>query len=193
MSRDFGASDAERLRRAAGLWVDANTIKRGPPKSPAAQARYVRDNLYGGSTRRMAGHYGVTQRTIERWIKGDRGKKSPLRDRLSADVREVRRSRASRRARLAMQKGVRPPKVKTKAWIGPGSGAARFGAPSGTDTRRLRTMPERDLDPDQMGALIDGYESGDDDALREVVADVYGEYFDSGPADVGGIDWIEFR
>ena len=191
MSRDFGASDAERLRRATGRWVDANTIKRGPPKSPAAQARYVRETLYGGNTRRMAEAYGVEPRTVQRWIKGTR--KAPAqRERLSADVREVRRSRASRRARLALQKGARPPKVTTKAWIGPGSAAATFGAPSGSDTKRLRTMPERDLDPDQMGALMDGYESGDDDALRDVVADVYGDYFGHGPADLGGIEWIQF-
>lgn len=45
---------------------------RKAPARTTTQAAQVRDRQYGGSTKDMARAFGVTQRTVERWIKGDR-------------------------------------------------------------------------------------------------------------------------
>ncbi|WP_152627489.1 hypothetical protein [Streptacidiphilus melanogenes] len=45
---------------------------RKAPVQATTRAEHVRDKLFGGSTRAMAAAYGVSQRTVERWIKGTR-------------------------------------------------------------------------------------------------------------------------
>jgi hypothetical protein len=147
----------------------------------------------------MANAYGVSQRTVQRWIKGTR-KMPAQRQRLESEVRDVRTRRAERRARLAAARGA-PMRVRAKGWIGPTGGTAR-GRARGTPTTRLRQMPTLDLDPSQTAAVLDAYERNDPDAIREVLADRYGQYFEgdrSGAsrwvtgADVGEIDEIEFE
>ncbi|MEY9846482.1 DNA-binding transcriptional regulator YdaS (Cro superfamily) [Streptacidiphilus sp. BW17] len=45
---------------------------RKAPVQTTTQAEHVRDKMFGGSTRAMAQAYGVSQRSVERWIKGTR-------------------------------------------------------------------------------------------------------------------------
>ena len=45
---------------------------RKAPVHSATRAGHVKDKLFGGSTRAMAAAYGVSQRTVERWIAGTR-------------------------------------------------------------------------------------------------------------------------
>jgi DNA-binding transcriptional regulator YdaS (Cro superfamily) len=47
------------------------TSKSAPVRTDT-RARQVRDRKYGGDTKRMAQEYGVTPRTIQRWIDGSR-------------------------------------------------------------------------------------------------------------------------
>ncbi|MEU8516339.1 hypothetical protein AB0C76_32870 [Kitasatospora sp. NPDC048722] len=44
------------------------------PKQTSTQARHVRDKVYDGDTKAMAADYGVTPRTVLRWIDGTRKK-----------------------------------------------------------------------------------------------------------------------
>jgi hypothetical protein len=199
MAHEWGRADAEKTRAALARWAESagTGVKRAAPKSPAAQARFLRDSRYGGSTRRMADAYGVTQRTIERWISGSR-RNPAARDRLAEEVREIRQGRAKRRQRKALRRGVPPPAVKAKAWMGPNPATSR-GIPVGTDTKRLRTMPAQDLSPEALGDLLGAAESGDDRELHAELRDVFGDYFAGGhnrqvrSADVGEVDWIEFE
>ena len=188
-----------RARAAVGRWAESITPARRAPQSPRAQARYLRDEVYHGSTREMAREYGVSQRTVQRWIKGTRRMPRDA-DRLAREVAETRQRRAARRARLAAARGA-PPRVRAKGWIGP-VGATPRGAAAGTPTTRLREMPGQDLDPDQAGALVAAYERDDPGAIHDVLSEVYGDYFGQDPggpgrwvtgADVGELDWIEFE
>ena len=89
-----------RARAAVGRWAESITPARRAPQSPRAQARYLRDEVYHGSTREMAREYGVSQRTVQRWIKGTRRMPRDA-GRLAREVAETRERRAARRARLA--------------------------------------------------------------------------------------------
>ena len=201
-----GTSD-RRARAAVGRWAGSITPHRRPPQSPKAQARYLRDEVYHGNTREMARAYGVSQRTVQRWIKGTR--KMPREaGRLAREVSETRERRAARRARLAAARGA-PPRVRAKGWIGP-TGATVRGVARDTPSTRLREMPTLPLDPEQAAALAAAYDRDDPEAMRDVLAEVYGDYFAghdgahasrSGGAaeqwvtgaDVGELDWIELE
>jgi hypothetical protein len=180
------ASDA-RAASAASRWADrrpAAEPTRAAPKSPRAQARYLRDEVYGGSTRRMAEAFGVRQRTVQRWIKGDRMPAEG--ERLARQVGETRQRRQAKRQAARS----RPARVRAKGWIGPPlpPGPRRVGSP----TTRQRTLTA-DLDAEQSEALAEAAERGDGDAVRELMADAFGDYFgDAGAADVGDLDWVEF-
>jgi hypothetical protein len=155
----------------------------------------------------MARAYGVSQRTVQRWIKGTRRMPREA-ERLAREVAETRERRAARRARLDAARG-RPPRVRAKGWIGP-TGATVRGRARGTPTTRRREMPTVDLDPDQAAALAAAYERDDPGAIHDVLSEVYGDYFaghdgahpsHSGGAaeqwvtgaDVGELDWIELE
>lgn len=198
MTTPWGDASAARTRNAIGQWVGRTAPSRPAPKSPRAQARFLRDNVYGGSTRRMAEAYGVTQRAVERWLDGTR-KMPRAAERLATEVGEVRHRRAERRTRLAAARGT-PPRVRARGQIGPvGQSPAAGRRVAGTDTKRLREFPSIDLTPGQAADLADAYDRGDTDAMHDILEDVYGGYFDGGHntyvtgADVGDIEWIEFE
>src|SRR4051794_24490289 len=56
------------FRRVVGKMFSS----RQAPVRATTQAAHVRDRTYGGSTKDMARAFGVTERTVQRWIKGDR-------------------------------------------------------------------------------------------------------------------------
>lgn len=126
----------------------------------------------------MARAYGVTPRTVQRWVQGTRGGNAPARARLGRETRA-----ALPRAR-----------VRAKGWIGP-TPATRAGRVRGTPSTRLRTMPARELDEEQTAALAEAYANDDPAAVQAVLADVYGGYFETSPhaaglADIGEIEWL---
>jgi len=192
----YGAASAGKTRSALGGWVDKQGARRAAPKSGTAQTRYVLRDSYGGSTKRMAADYGVSQRTVERWLRGDRNPgRSAKGRRVSRDVSEIRDRRAVRHAKAAVRRG-QTPRVRIKAWIGPDARGGLAPAQEDTETRRRRTIA-RDLDQADALDLIDAYGRGDDDAAHDVLERAYGGYFDRGrtptDADIGQVEWIEFE
>lgn len=187
----FGRASADKVDRAVGGWVGRQAGARKAPVSAPAQTRYVLRDKYGGSTRAMARDYGVSQRTVQRWLKGERAPgRSAQGRRVARDVGEIRERRAARRARAAVRRG-EVPRVRMKGYIGP-------EIPQGPDYRRRRTIT-RQLSREDALDLIDARERGDTAAEREVLERAYGGYFDRGvpggrdAADLGEIDWIELE
>lgn len=189
----YGAASAGKAESAIGGWIAKHTGRRGAPVSAPAQTRYVLRDTYKGSTKAMAADYGVSQRTVQRWLAGERNPaRSAKGRRVARAVAEIRERRAARHAKAAARRG-QTPRVRIKGQIGPSPGAAE----PDTETRRRRTI-SRDLTPEQTSALIDAYRARDDRAVQAALQEAYGGYFDRGravttDADIGQVDWIEFE
>ncbi|MEE1931469.1 hypothetical protein V1J52_25455 [Streptomyces sp. TRM 70351] len=97
----------------SNLFVRAKNALFRSRKAPAratTQAVHVRDRKYGGSTKAMAAAYGVSPRTVARWIDGSR---APVKhaDRLrdeAAAVQVTGRGRERRAKQLAKKGAARP-------------------------------------------------------------------------------------
>ncbi|MEU0009317.1 XRE family transcriptional regulator [Streptomyces sp. NPDC006314] len=144
------------------------------PKSAGAQMRYLVRQLKG--TRSVAGLLGVTQRTVERYVKDQIRKPRPdLAQRIEREVRKrwqpQIRARAKRTA--ATTAGI---VIDTRA---------RFGytaAPGTTDDARLRHLTVA-LPPHYAARLFEAKDAGGtEQQLRNIAAEALGEvYFrDSG-------------
>lgn len=137
---------------------------RQPPKTPLAQMRLLmRDEK--GSTRAVAARLGVSQRTVERYLAGQRKKpRQALRDALDREVRKAwqPRVRQQARRRAASTGGIT---IETRARFG-------YTAPVGTtDDPRMRRLTVH-LPPQYAARLFDAQQSGASDrALRGIVAE----------------------
>ncbi|MFF1404481.1 telomere-protecting terminal protein Tpg [Streptomyces sp. NPDC058294] len=145
------------------------------PKSAGAQMRYL-VRQHQRSTRRVAELLGVSQRTVERYVKNQIKKPRPeLADRLEREVRTrwQPQIRAKAKQAAATTGGIM---IDTRA---------RFGftaAPGSTDDARLRHLTLA-LPPHHAARLFQAQEAGaTEDRLREIAAEALGEvYFrDSG-------------
>lgn len=174
------------LRRAV-----EGAFTRPIPKSAGAQMRYLVKQM--GSTKAVAGKLGVTQRTVERYAKGEIKKpRAALAQKMEGEVRRrwQPRNQAKARARAA-QSGIT---IETRA---------RFGftaAPGTTDDGRMRRITQP-LSPEYADRLIAAQEAGAPDAqLQQIAAEGIGHgYFRDGGARAGGlavdftdIDYIDF-
>ncbi|UYQ66147.1 telomere-protecting terminal protein Tpg [Streptomyces peucetius] len=133
------------------------------PKSAGAQMRYLVKQLKG--TRAVADALGVSQRTVERYVKGQL--KRPRRDLAARMEREVRqrwqpRIRAWAKQQAATTGGI---VIDTRA---------RFGytaAPGSTDDARLRHLTQA-LPPQYAARLFDAQEQG---ATEQQLLDITAE------------------
>jgi hypothetical protein len=147
------------LRRAA-----ANTATRPIPKSAGARMRFL-VKAERGSTRAVAARLGVTQRTVERYVKGTLLRPRPeLAARLEAEVRRAWQPRVQQRAKrqAATATGI---VIETRA---------RFGftaAPGSTDDARLRRVTQH-LPPSYAARLFDAQTAGaTEQQLRQIAAE----------------------
>ncbi|WP_333771357.1 telomere-protecting terminal protein Tpg [Streptomyces sp. IBSBF 2435] len=135
------------LQRAAG-----NTATRPIPKSAQAQMRFLL-KAERGSTRALAARIGVTQRTVERYLKGQlRRPRRDLAARLEREVRKDWQPRVQQRAKkkAAVSGGI---VIETRA---------RFGftaAPGSTDDGRMRRITQH-LPPAYASRLFDAQAAG---------------------------------
>jgi transcriptional regulator with XRE-family HTH domain len=154
---------------------------RKPPVSTQARARYLVKQLHG--TRAVAELLGVSQRTIERYLTGQR--KNPptaLAQRLEREVRTRWQPRIRTRAieRAATSTGIT---VETRATFG-------FDAPAGTtDDARLRRIAQQ-LEPVSAAGLFHAAAAGANEAqLAQIVADGLARvYFRDGGNRAQGLD-----
>ncbi|MFF8403927.1 telomere-protecting terminal protein Tpg [Streptomyces sp. NPDC015684] len=140
------------------------------PKSAGARMRYL-VRQHRGSTRRVADLLGVSQRTVERYVKNQIKKPRPeLADRLEREVR------------VRWQ-----PQIRTKARRAAATTGgimidvrARFGytaAPGSTDDARERHLTLA-LPPGQAARLFEAQEAGlTEDQLRRITAEALGEVY----------------
>jgi hypothetical protein len=140
------------------------------PKSAGAQMRYlVRQHQH--STRRVAELLGISQRTVERYVKNQLKRPRPeLADRLEREVRARWQPQIRARARqtAATTSGIM---IDTRA---------RFGftaAPGTTDDARLRHLTLA-LPPQHAARLFDAQEQGaTEDELKQIAAQALGEVY----------------
>ncbi|WP_217240859.1 helix-turn-helix domain-containing protein [Streptomyces sp. AC555_RSS877] len=154
------------------------------PKSAGAQMRYLVKQLKG--TRAVADALGISQRTVERYVKDQiRRPRADLAQRLEDAVRArwQPRIRAEARKQAATSTGL---VVDTRA---------RFGftaAPGTTDDARIRHLTIA-LPPQYAARLFDAQDAGASERqLRDIAAEGLGEmYFRDGGRRAHGLD-VEF-
>lgn len=170
----------------------AGTATRPIPKSAGAQMRYlVKRN--SGSTKAVAQLLGVSQRTVERYLKGQlKRPRKDLATRLSGEVRKRWQPRVKAKAKrnAATSAGIT---VETRA---------RFGftaAPGTTDDGRLRLITQH-LPPTYASRLFDAQDAGASEqqlqniaaeGLQEVYFKDHGRRADGLLVELTDIDYIE--
>ncbi|MCX4970552.1 XRE family transcriptional regulator [Streptomyces sp. NBC_00654] len=141
----------------------ANTFTRPLPKSPQAQMRFLVKTAKG--TRAAAEALSISQRTVERYLKGQIKQPRPdLATRLVDEVRRRWQPRVRERAKrhAATTGGI---VIETRA---------RFGftaAPGTTDNARIRLITQQ-LPPHYAARLLDAHTAGaTDQQLQEIAAE----------------------
>ncbi|MGY4973466.1 telomere-protecting terminal protein Tpg [Streptomyces nigrescens] len=130
----------------------ANTATRPIPKSAGAQMRYL-VKQHKGSTKAVAQLLGISQRTVERYVKDQIRRPRPeLADRMQREVRKRWQPKVRQRAqqRAASTGGIT---IETRA---------RFGftaAPGTTDDGRIRLITQH-LPPTYAARLFDAQAAG---------------------------------
>ena len=158
---------------------------RPAPKSAPAQMRYLVKQLKG--TRAVAQLLRISQRTVERYVKGQIKKPRPdLAARLEREVRKrwQPQIRARARQKAATTGGI---VIDTRARLG-------YTAPIGsTDEDRVRHLTVA-LPPQHAARLFDAQEAGAGDArLREITAEALREvYFQDGGRRAGSLEEVRF-
>ncbi|MFF3748585.1 telomere-protecting terminal protein Tpg [Streptomyces kronopolitis] len=142
----------------------ANTATRPIPKSAGAQMRYL-VKQHKGSTKAVAQLLGISQRTVERYVKNQiRRPRSDLGDRMQREVRKRWQPRVRQQAqqRAATTDGIT---IETRA---------RFGftaAPGTTDDGRIRRLTQH-LPPAYAARLFDAQAAGaTEQQLRNIAAE----------------------
>ncbi|MER7488684.1 XRE family transcriptional regulator [Streptomyces sp. NPDC126497] len=158
---------------------------RPAPKSAPAQMRYLVRQLKG--TRAVARTLRVSQRTVERYVKGQIRKPRPdLAARLEREVKKrwQPQIRARARARAATTGGI---VIDTRARIG-------YTAPIGsTDEDRIRHLTVA-LPPQYAARLFDAQQAGaGDQRLQEIAAEALREvYFQDNGSRAGQLEEVRF-
>lgn len=183
---------------------------RQAPARATTQASHVRDKQFGGSTKAMARAFGVTERTVQRWMSGDRtppvttakdrekhrkavekarkaGKPAPvlkpkMGDRLetAASAAQVTDKGRERRARQYEQQGAAGSGITVRV--------NRLGTKVKNSDMADRGRPmSLSLTGDQAARLA---RAQDDSEVQEVVGEALADYF-NGPAG-GGYQGSDF-
>jgi len=169
-----------------------HVLTRKPPVSTKARVRFL-VNRAKGRTRVVAERLGVSQRSVERYLKGDRKTPPPaIAARIDAEIRRLWQPRVRARAeQRATSAGVT---VEARARFGFSSAAGS------TDDPRMRRITQH-LAPVYAQRLFDARHAGatEGDLERIVAAGLQDAYFkDNGTraddlvVEFTGIDYVEF-
>ncbi|WP_031506962.1 telomere-protecting terminal protein Tpg [Streptomyces megasporus] len=172
--------------------AERNVFTRPIPKSAGARMRFLVRQAKG-STKAVARRLGVSQRTVQRYVAGQR--KHPPKALAEALEREVRKDWQPRVRRRAERKAATSTGIAVEA-------RARFGftaAPGTTDDGRMRRITQH-LPPVYARRLFDARAAGaSEQELRDIVAEGLQEvYFKDGGRRAPGlvveftdIDYVE--
>ncbi|MYW00373.1 XRE family transcriptional regulator [Streptomyces sp. SID3343] len=162
-----------------------HVLTRKPPQSTKARVRFLLSKNQG-RTRAVAERLGVSQRTVERYLKGDRKHPPrPVNAKIDAEVRRLWQPQVRRRAeqRAAAAGGL---VVETRARFGFSSAAGS------TDDPRMRRVTQP-LAPGHARQLLDAHHAGatEGDLARIVAAGLQEAYFQDGGTRAGDLDAVE--
>ncbi|MEU0688375.1 telomere-protecting terminal protein Tpg [Streptomyces uncialis] len=158
---------------------------RPAPKNAGPQMRYLVKQL--GGTKAVAQLLGVSQRTVERYVKDQIKKpRPPLAARLEREVKKrwQPQIRAKARAKAASTDGI---VIDTRARMG-------YTAPIGsTDQDRIRHLTVA-LPPRYAARLFAAHEAGADDSrLQQIAAEALKDvYFQDGGHRAGSLEEVRF-
>lgn len=162
-------SDEPRRSRGQALW---DAVRKTPEKA-ATPSSMVRD-LFGETrrgtpnTKAAAEQLGVSQRTVQRWLKQGLPKRSSAADGLSRRHTSWRDSAQGRRARLGSRREAR---LRNK-----GTTMVFYGKISvSADQRRRGTSVL--IDGERMGQILDASLAGDDQLALDRLEDAFGDAF----------------
>ncbi|MEU3495306.1 hypothetical protein ABZ747_17695 [Kitasatospora cineracea] len=155
---------------------------RKTPAQTKTQAGQVRERKYGGSTKAMATAYGVSPRTIARWVDGTRHPAGTHRDKLRLDAVDVQTTETGRK-----RKAKQLAKLGTYSGITARVGRAHTFEIQGSDAVRARDI-HLNLTGDQAAALALAEDEGE---VREVIGEALAEYFNGGAS--GGFGPDDFK
>ncbi|MFH8387672.1 telomere-protecting terminal protein Tpg [Kitasatospora sp. NPDC018058] len=150
------------------------------PRSVPARVR-VLVRAAKGSTAAVAAQLGVSQRTVQRWLKGQAVPKPAAAEAIERAVTATWQPRVrARQRRAAIQRGIT---VHTSAQFGYTSAAGS------TDDPRLRQITQH-LPGETAGRLLDAHAAGaGEQELEQLLAQALGEhYFRDGGRRAGGLD-----
>ncbi|WP_441248355.1 telomere-protecting terminal protein Tpg [Kitasatospora sp. McL0602] len=162
------------------------------PQSTTARMRFLLKRAKG-STRALAAELGVSQRTVQRWLKGTTAPKPAAAQKIEQQVRKKWQPRVRDRTRRAAERNGFMLHVQ-----------AQFGyssAAGSTDDPRLRTITQR-LPGEVARRLYAAREEGASQARQEqVLAEALQEhYFKDGGhrasglvAEISGMNWADFE
>jgi hypothetical protein len=162
-------ADTPKRTKAQALW---DAVRKTPEKAPTPESM-VRD-VYGVSrrgtpdTRAAAQQLGVSQRTVQRWLKEGMPRRSPAADALAQRHRGWRDSAAGRRARLSTR---RESRLRNKGTSMLFYGKVRISA----DERRRGTTVT--IDGERMGRMLDAALAGNDQLALAELEDAFGDAF----------------
>lgn len=122
-----------------------------------------------GGTKAAAADLGVTQRTVQRWVKAER----------EGATRNARPAPATKavRLRVAAQKGMRRNGVQIKGKVEAGPGRRYLNK---RDLSKANSGTGITLTPDQTAAILDQLNAGNDEAAEELLNEYVGENYMSG-------------
>ncbi|MFD6245598.1 telomere-protecting terminal protein Tpg [Streptomyces roseolus] len=149
-----------------GLMDKAFTRK--PPQSAGAQMRFLVKQLKG--TKAVAQALGISQRTVERYVKDQLKKPRPdLAGRMSGEVRKRWQPKVRERAKqaAATSQGLM---IDVRAQLG-------YAAPAGTTDEARERHLTLALPPHLAGRLFDAQERGGERHMRQAVADALKEVY----------------
>ncbi|MFD4659816.1 hypothetical protein ACFWP2_29785 [Kitasatospora sp. NPDC058444] len=161
---------AGKLQGMFGPVREALFPSRKAPAQSTTRAGQVRDRKYGGNTKAMAAAYGVSPRTVQRWIDGSRNpskhEQQLLRETLEVQTTERGRER---RAKQLAQRG-------TISGIGARVGRTTTFEIQGSDAVRARDV-HLNLTGEQAAALA---RAENEDDVRQVIGEALAGYFNGG-------------
>lgn len=154
---------------------------RKAPVHSTTQAGQVRDRKYGGSTKAMAAAYGVSPRTVQRWIDGTR---HPVKqqEKLRLDAIEVQTTERGRER-----------KARQLARLGTVSGvSARVGRTMTFEIQGSDAVRARDIHLGLTGAQAAALARAEnEDDVRQVIGQALADYF-NGAGGYGGFTADDF-
>ncbi|MFD8596013.1 hypothetical protein ACFV1L_13505 [Kitasatospora sp. NPDC059646] len=159
------------LKGMFGRVREALFPSRKAPVQSTTQAGHVRERKYGGSTKAMAAAYGVSPRTVLRWIDGTRHPRGADAERLQRDALDVQTTERGRE-----RKAKQLAKLGARSGITVRVGRTRTFEIQGSDAVRARDI-HLSLTGDQAAALALAEDEGE---VREVIGEALADYFNGG-------------